>query len=275
MKRIVLFFSATGNSLWVARQLAGEKGETLSISQLIREGRYEIEADEIGLVYPIYGHMPAHLVREYLKKVTLKADYKFSVLTFGCRKCNSVEILDGITAKAGWHFDYINTVMMVDNWLPHFDVNEQKKMDKHIPEQMEPIISDIRNRRHYFQPTTDLERQQHQGFLYFSGLDPEVGFLKESADLFTVTDTCIHCGICTKVCPRGNYKIVDERAVPQGECEMCLACIHNCPKNAIRFRTDTHEPLTSEFPEGEANPNARYRNPNVKVTDIIKANTML
>ena len=38
--------------------------------------------------------------------------------------------------KAGYHFDYINTLMMVDNWLPNFDMNEQIKMDKHIPEHL-------------------------------------------------------------------------------------------------------------------------------------------
>ena len=67
-KRVVLYFSATGNSLYVARELAGEHGETLSIPQLMRKGQFEIEADEIGLVYPVYGHMPPYMVRQFIKK---------------------------------------------------------------------------------------------------------------------------------------------------------------------------------------------------------------
>ena len=33
-------------------------------------------------------------------------------------------------------FDYIATIIMVDNWLPNFDMNEQRKIDNHIPENL-------------------------------------------------------------------------------------------------------------------------------------------
>ena len=57
-KRIILYFTATGNSLYIARQLADENTELLSIPQMVKQGRRDFEADEIGIVYPIYGHMP-------------------------------------------------------------------------------------------------------------------------------------------------------------------------------------------------------------------------
>lgn len=123
-KRVVLYFTGTGNCLYVARQLAGKEGEILSIPQLMSKKQFEIEADEIGLVYPIYGHMPPYMVREFIKKAQLKAEYKFAVLTYGMRKCNAVEIWDGISRKAGNVFDYIGTIVMVDNWLPNFDMND-------------------------------------------------------------------------------------------------------------------------------------------------------
>ena len=85
-KRIILYFTATGNCLYVARQLAGENAELLSILQLVKQGRYAFEADEIGIVYPIYGHMPPNMVREFIKKARLKAAYKFAVLTYGARE---------------------------------------------------------------------------------------------------------------------------------------------------------------------------------------------
>ena len=67
-KRIILYFTGTGNCLYVARQLAGENAELLSIPQMVKRGKYEFEADEIGLVYPIYGHMPPYMVREFIKR---------------------------------------------------------------------------------------------------------------------------------------------------------------------------------------------------------------
>lgn len=268
-KRVVLYFTGTGNCLYVARQLAGKEGEILSIPQLMRKKQFEIEADEIGLVYPIYGHMPPNMVREFIKKAQLKAEYKFAVLTYGMRKCNAVEIWDGISRKAGNVFDYIGTIVMVDNWLPNFDMNEQMKIDKHIPENLAKITSDLSNRRRWHEPVTQEEREQHEGFMSLSGLDPEVGFLMKADRSFRVTDDCIHCGICTYVCPRGNYQLTGQGVKMQGDCEFCFACIQNCPQRAIQFKKNED----GTWPDGsEKNPNARYRNENVSLMELKLAN---
>lgn len=268
-KRVVLYFTGTGNCLYVARQLAGKEGEILSIPQLMRKKQFEIEADEIGLVYPIYGHMPPYMVREFIKKAQLKAEYKFAVLTYGMRKCNAVEIWDGISRKAGNAFDYIGTIVMVDNWLPNFDMNDQMKIDKHIPENLAKITSDLSNRRRWHEPVTQEEREQHEGFMSLSGLDPEVGFLMKADRSFRVTDDCIHCGICTYVCPRGNYELTGQGVKMQGDCEFCFACIQNCPQRAIQFKKNGD----GTWPDGsEKNPNARYRNENVSLMELKLAN---
>lgn len=268
-KRVVLYFTGTGNCLYVARQLAGKEGEILSIPQLMRKKQFEIEADEIGLVYPIYGHMPPYMVREFIKKAQLKAEYKFAVLTYGMRKCNAVEIWDGISRKAGNVFDYIGTIVMVDNWLPNFDMNEQMKIDKHVPENLAKITSDLSNRRRWHEPVTQEEREQHEGFMSLSGLDPEVGFLMKADRSFRVTDDCIHCGICTYVCPRGNYQLTGQGVKMQGDCEFCFACIQNCPQRAIQFKKNED----GTWPDGsEKNPNARYRNENVSLMELKLAN---
>lgn len=268
-KRVVLYFTGTGNCLYVARQLAGKEGKILSIPQLMRKKQFEIEADEIGLVYPIYGHMPPYMVREFIKKAQLKAEYKFAVLTYGMRKCNAVEIWDGISRKAGNVFDYIGTIVMVDNWLPNFDMNDQMKIDKHIPENLAKITSDLSNRRRWHEPVTQEEREQHEGFMSLTGLDPEVGFLMKADRSFRVTDDCIHCGICTYVCPRGNYELTGQGGKMQGDSEFCFACIQNCPQRAIQFKKNED----GTWPDGsEKNPNARYRNENVSLMDLKLAN---
>lgn len=269
-KRIVLYFTGTGNSLYVARQLAGKHAEVLSIPQMVKQGRYEFEADEIGIVYPIYGHMPPYMVRQFIRRAKLKAEYKFAVLTYGARKCDSVEIWNDISRKVGNAFDYIGTIIMVDNWLPNFDMNEQILIDKHIPENLQKITADLAAQRRWHEPVTEEERQMHRGFMQWTGLDPEVGFLMKSEKCFTVTDACIGCGACVSVCPRGNYELASAGVKMQGDCEYCFACIQNCPQKAIRF-------LRSEdgsFPDGrERNPDARYRNEHISLMDIKRANS--
>lgn len=268
-KRIILYFTGTGNCLYVARQLAGDGAKLLSIPQMMKHGKYEFEAEEIGIVYPIYGHMPPYMVRQFIQKAKLKANYKFAILTYGARKCDAVEIWDSISRKAGNTFNYINTIVMVDNWLPNFDMNEQMKLDKHIPENLHKITTDLDLRRHWHEPVTEEERQQHQGFLERSGLNPKVGFLMKSEKCFTVTDACIDCGICTYVCPHGNYELTSKGVKMTGDCEFCFACIQNCPQKAIQF-------IKSEdgsFPNGtEKNPNARYRNEHISLMDLKLAN---
>ena len=268
-KRVILYFTDTGNCLYIARQLADADTELLSIPQLVKNKVYEIEADEIGIVYPIYGHMPPYMVRQYVKKARLTAAYKFAVLTYGARKCDAVEIWDRISTAADNHFDYIGTIVMVDNWLPNFDMNEQIKMDKHIPENLARLKTDIDARRNWHEPVTEEERQQHQGFLERSGVNPDTGFIMSAEKYFTITDACIECGVCTYVCPRGNYKLTPTGVTTAGDCEFCFACIQNCPQRAIQFAPQ--EP--GVFPDGtEKNPNARYRNEHISLMDIKKAN---
>ena len=158
---------------------------------------------------------------------------------------------------------------MVDNWLPNFDMAEQIKIDKHIPEQVEKIKADLDQRKHWIKPATDDDRRNHDGFMFFSRLDPEVGFLMRSEKYFQVTDACIGCGICTEVCPRGNYKLTSTGVKTEGDCDFCFACIHNCPQKAIQFQSLPDDPLLAR---GEVNPNARYRNEHVSLWSIKESN---
>ena len=270
LKKVILYFTGTGNCLYVARQLGGGDAELLSIPQLMKQKTIEIDADEIGLVYPIYGHMPPNIVRQFIKKARLRADYKYAILTYGNRKCNAVEIWDDISREAGSPFDYINTLIMVDNWLPNFDMNEQMLIDKHIPENLEIISADIAGRKRWHAPVSQEERMQHQEFLARTGIDPDTGFMLQSEDYFTVTDACIGCGACVSVCPKGNYNLTSQGVKTAGNCEFCFACIQNCPQKAIQFIKNENDAFLRN---GEKNPNARYRNEHISLMDIKRANS--
>ena len=220
----------------------------------MKHKKFKFEADEIGLVYPIYGHMP---------------QIWFAVLTYDNRKCSAVEIWDDVSRKAGTKFDYINTIKMVDNWLPNFDMNEQVLINKHIPEKLEEISAGIAEKKHWHEPVSQEEREQHQGFLERSGVNPDTGFILKSEDYFTITNACIGCGACVSVCPHGNYKLLSQGVETGGDCDFCFACIQNCPQKAIQFAKNESAPLLRN---GEKNPNARYRNEHVSLMDIKLAN---
>lgn len=248
-KRLVFYFTATGNDLYVAKHFSDSPK---SIPQVMKEyghGNMHWEADEIGIVYPIYWQKPPVMVQEFIRKSTFDCDYFFGILTYGCNCDNAPSIFTKLCRKSGVEPDYVNAIIMVDNWLPGFDMNRQKAIDpmKHVDEQIAERVKEV---------------NAHKVFTRRSVPNFEHGphFPVEAREQFTITDACVGCGICTQVCPWGNYKVVDGKAQTSGPCEHCFACAQNCPQNAI-YLTD-----------GEANPHARYRNPHIKLAEIIASN---
>ena len=254
-KRLVFYFTATGNSLHAARALSPEP---ISIPQAVKEGKLEYEADEIGLVFPDYAATAPLMVREFVKKAKLKAPYIFSVITFGNFAANVADWWNDFCKQKNLKNDYINTLLMVDNYLPVFDMNEQIKVDKKIPENLAAIAKDIDGHRQYVSHF-DVDEQM-QAFL--DQLQKE-HFPMEAERLLKLNETaCVGCGICSTVCPHGNFKIT-HKASFSGDCEYCLACVHSCPQKALTLA------------RGERNPNARFRNDNVSLANIRKANSQI
>ncbi|MBQ9666069.1 MAG: EFR1 family ferrodoxin [Bacteroidaceae bacterium] len=255
-KRLVFYFTATGNSLYVARQLSAESVEPLSIPQVLKGQQMEFEAEEIGIVYPDFAAAAPLMVREFVEKVKLKTPYLFSVITFGNFAANVADWWNDFCLAKGVKHQYINTLLMVDNYLPVFDMNEQVKIDKHIPENLAVIVADVNGRKEFISHVDSDDRMK--GWL--TNLQ-NAHFPMEAERLLKLNEeACIACGTCSQVCPHGNFTMTDTAAQFKGGCEYCLACVHACPQKALTLA------------RGERNPQARYRNENISLGDIKRAN---
>lgn len=250
---MVFYFTATGNSLYAAKKISENP---ISIPQVLKQGNLIFADDKIGIVCPVYcGEIP-HIVFDFIKRSSFSAQYLYMILTYGNDETDSAEFTYNQCKKFNVDFDYIGCDKMVDNYLPVFDMNEQKLIDKNVDAQLEAVIDNINHMKKEIPPSEPKGKRLHAEIAKMNKIIPS---LNNGKALKINSGKCMGCRVCTKVCPIGNIIVTITAQRLSRKCEFCLACIHNCPNNAISLKTDK-------------NPNARYRNENVTLQEIIEAN---
>lgn len=251
---MLFYFTATGNSLYVAKKF---DTNIISIPQVINNKNLSFEDETIGIVCPVYCNLPPQFVIDFMKKATFKANYFYVILTYGNRHSGAAEYTEQIGKECGINIDYIHTILMVDNYLPVFDMNEQVAIDKKVDEQIAAALADVAVRKQEIHAATYEERQHHDEMMQMNEKMPNFN----SGEQIKVTDACIACGICSKVCPVGNFYVENGKAIRKRDtCTFCLACVQNCPQKAITLSIM------------DKNPNARYRNEHISLKEIIEVN---
>ena len=247
----ICYFTATGNSLYVARRIGGRM---LSIPKQMRQDSIEIEDDAVGIVSPVYvGGMPK-MVREFLRRADIKTDYLFYIAT--CGTGGSFSQLSEIAREQGLDFKYCNIIVMADNFLPMFEIQDQIETlpAKNVEAHLSAILEDINARE---ERPLDRSGGRSPAGMFMKMLEKKV-LRSDAAQDYIVNENCVHCGICAKVCPAENITVTGDKVIFSDRCEVCYACVHNCPQNAIHLKKETSS--------------ARFRNEQVSLQDIIEAN---
>ena len=248
----VFYFTATGNCLYAAKRIGGK---LLSIPQVMRGDGFTFEDDVIGIVFPCYGFGMPHIVKRFLEKAVLRADYIFAVTTYGNKTAAALQNMEQFAAKFNIRFDYMNSLLMVDNYLPGYKMENQLEAlpEKDVDGQLRRIIEDISIRKKFKPVPTKAEK------VFTVLIQSGSGLMGGKADKkFIITSACNTCKTCAKVCPVQNIS-VSETVEYLHHCEGCLACIHLCPQNAIHLKSEKST--------------MRFRNENVTLREIIEANS--
>lgn len=253
----ILYFTATGNSLHVAKSLGGE---LLSIPQMIKEGRYDFTDDKIGIVFPIYEWSVNSYVVNFLEKAVFHTDYLFAIGTYGIFACGFGSHLRSIADAHGHNFAYINKVKMVDNYLPGFSMKAQIKNEhkKDIEGQISIVKSDVDAGKRWCVAESFMLRRMTQFMVNREAKKPRID--KGINRVVRLHNSCIHCGVCTQVCPANNITLDSKSGQISfgNRCFSCYACLQNCPSNTIHIKTERDA--------------SRFRNSHVTLQEIIEAN---
>ena len=262
----ILYFTATGNSLYIAKSIGGE---LYSIPQMVKEGTFKFTDEKIGIIFPLHAWGVPSYVADFLKKATFNCDYLFAVTTYGIYSGAVAKHLTDIGNEAGFSFDYINRIKMVDNYVPTFDMKKEieKEPKKQIEKHLAAVKSDIEASKKWILKENFLQKASfnymaRRGSKPFNKKRLKVHVYGEGIENYIyVEDSCTQCGVCASVCPVDNIKMDNEngKISLSDRCFMCFACVHHCPSNAIHIK-------------GEVNGN-RFRNSNIKLSEIVNANS--
>jgi ferredoxin len=257
MSATIYFFSATGNSYDVAREIAAKLSDADIQSLVPLASRRTAARDEtVGLVFPVYDWNLPLIVRDFLKNLDVSGvKYFFAVATCNYLPGRALDIVSNLLSEKGLRLNAGYVIRMPGTYLPLYGANSPKTQQRKLARKSrktDEIASAVRRGLNH--------RPEHS----FVGIDRALGSrmekhmeaFPEKDREFHIEGSCTGCGICRNVCPFGNIEMADGKPQWLHKCQQCLACVHFCPQGCIQIGRKT---------QGKT----RYKNPVVPLKDIM------
>jgi ferredoxin len=285
------YFSGTGNSLAIARGLAAKcGGELIAIPPLMGPERLEIDADAVGIVFPVQHGAPPLIIERFVGKLAgLEGRYLVGICTYGDGPGLALEHLHralesrGGSLAAGFAvhmpYNYLTPSLALRGFADSFvlrQVSAQKQQtlladSKTRIEQIADFVAARGTGPHETGAARVTraadwlgleERFGRRFWLRVAGVTEPSGLpFLESRQLmdrgFHSDQNCNGCGICSRICPKRDIEMIDARPVWRQRCEQCFACLQWCPREAVQFREGTSG-------------RRRYHHPDVSLADMLK-----
>lgn len=240
---MVLYYSATGNTEFIAKLLARRLGDkTLDLLERIRKGDYSTIRSENPFVIctPVHVCEPPAFLTSFLKKVDLQGNPNvYFVFTSGGYAGISSKIAARLVRRKKMNYMGRAEVTMPRNYLTgsFYDMLPPEENRRRILEggrQIPRIAHQIKNGR---------KLKARHIFLFESivtyPFTPVWIRIAQPSKPFYTTDACVGCGKCARLCPLNNIEMVNRKPVWKKPCAHCMACIGNCPFEAIEYGNKT------------------------------------
>ena len=231
---IMLYFSGTGNSKFVAEKFSEKAGcECHSIEEKIDFKAVSAKHDTVAVCYPIYASSVPRIMRNFVKDNPEVFDNKKLIIF-----CTQM-MFSGDGAKAftrlvkgsedrviyAEHFNMPNNISNSDK----LKISEKERLKK-IPkaeQKIEKICNDLKKGKVFRRGWGSFSEKlgKIQNTTWYQNEEKRKSSFKAAED-------CIKCGLCAKNCPVQNLSMGENGVVQHDNCILCFRCVNLCPVKA-------------------------------------------
>jgi len=258
-KTNIYYFSGTGNSLHMAKCLKEklDESELIPLAGLVKQNSIKATSEKVGFIFPVYNYGIPNVVHNFVEKIDLSnTKYIFTLATAGGPgKQLIIQQMNELLKPKNKQLDAAFIIKIFSAYIiTSYDVlHPKEKRERRIKKaelKLDEIAEMIRNNTQGRRTKRTILPNMRGS--YKSNMEK----IHAEDENYYSDDKCNGCGICEKLCPVDNIKLVNEKPEWQHKCEQCLRCLHYCPQEAIQYGEHT---LDRE----------RYNHPNIKLKEFL------
>lgn len=260
----IVYFTGTGNSLKLAKDIVSEMEDfkLCKVSQFINEKEVEVKSKFLGIVFPVYYARMPLIMEQFVRKLNISRDtYVFVAANYAGAPAQALIKSDNILQdrksklSSGFLFRMPGNNIFAFNTKPK---EKQSKIFEREEKKVKKVCELIRKREELKPETSKLVFDIVIDKMFIKTTDKIVGNLHMRDEKFWVNEKCNGCKLCENICPVSNIEFNLNKPTWKHKCQQCAACIQWCPKQAIQWGDKTLK-------------RSRYRNPSVKISELINA----
>lgn len=246
---MIIFFSGTGNTRYIAEKIAVIlKEDTIELTgDLIANSKGSelvLSGNRIIWAFPTYSWGIPPIVVDFIERVNIvgaETVPHYMVTSCGDDIGQTDKQWRKVIRKRGWNDLSVYSVKMPNTYVcmkgfdvDNIEIEEQKVFNaeariSYVAESINVECASI----------TDVVRGG-MSWLKSAVVYPYFKRFCMSPKPFHVTNACVACGKCAKLCPLGNIHMSEEyRPFWNNKCAMCLRCYHACPTHAVAYGRST------------------------------------